>query len=53
LACPYDVGLWEIALESSAGVSPEELTRAWRDAQAALGDDAGELADLKRRLEAT
>jgi DNA-binding SARP family transcriptional activator len=51
LACPYDISLWELALEASAGVSAEEMARTWRDAQAALGDDAGELTDLKRRLE--
>jgi DNA-binding SARP family transcriptional activator len=47
-ACPYDGTIWEFALQASARVGQDELARTWRDAQAALGEDAGELAELVR-----
>jgi hypothetical protein len=50
LACPYDITIWEFALNASVRVGQEELARTWRDAQAALGDDASELAELVRSL---
>lgn len=50
LACPYDVGLWEMALEGAAGYDRAELERTWRDAQVALGDEASTLRDAAQRL---
>jgi hypothetical protein len=50
LACPYDVGLWEMALEGAAGYDPVELARTWHDAQVTLGDEAAALHDLAQRL---
>jgi hypothetical protein len=52
LVSPFDVTLWETALRASAAVSGEELARTWRDARATLGDDAAELTEVARRLEA-
>jgi hypothetical protein len=50
LACPYDIGLWEMALEGAAGYDPTELERSWRDAQVALGDEAAALREVANRL---
>ena len=50
LACPYDVGLWEMALEGAAGFDADELAKTWHDAQVTLGDDADALNDLAQRL---
>jgi hypothetical protein len=50
LACPYDVGLWELALEGAAGFDANELAQTWRDAQVTLGDDAVALHGLAQRL---
>jgi hypothetical protein len=50
LACPYDLGLWEMALEGAAGYDPDELTRTWHLARVTLGDDAAGLEDVARRL---
>jgi hypothetical protein len=50
LACPYDIGLWEMAMEGAAGFDRDELVRTWREAQATLGDDATALRDLSERL---
>jgi hypothetical protein len=50
LACPYDIGLWEMAMEGVAAFDREELVRTWREAQATLGDDAPALRDLAERL---
>jgi hypothetical protein len=50
LACPYDIGLWEMAMEGAAAFDRDELVRTWRDAQATLGDDATALRDLAERL---
>jgi hypothetical protein len=50
LACPYDLGLWEMALEGAAAYDRDELVRTWRDAQATLGDDAATLSELAGRL---
>jgi DNA-binding winged helix-turn-helix (wHTH) protein len=51
LVTPFDVTLWEIALQAAAGMSGDELTRTWRDARAMLGEDAAELANMVRDLE--
>jgi hypothetical protein len=48
--CPYDLGLWEMALEGAVGLDAEELAKTWHDAQVALGDEVGALGDLARRL---
>jgi hypothetical protein len=50
LACPYDVGLWEIALKDAAAWDPGEPARTWHDAQVTLGDDAIALHDLAQSL---
>jgi hypothetical protein len=50
LACPYDLGLWEMALEGAAGFDAEELAKTWHDAQVTLGDDAVALHELAQRL---
>jgi hypothetical protein len=50
LACPYDLVLWEMALEGAAGYDRNELTRTWHDAQVTLGDEAAALSDLAQRL---
>ena len=50
LACPYDLGLWEMALEGAAGFDPDELTQTWHDAQVTLGGDADGLRDQARRF---
>jgi hypothetical protein len=50
LASPYDLGLWELALEGAAGFDANELAQTWRDAQVTLGDDAVALHDLAQRL---
>ena len=50
LACPYDVGLWEMALEGAAGYDAAELRRTWHNAQVALGDEAGALGEVAQRL---
>ena len=50
LACPYDIGLWEMAMEAAAVFDHDELVRTWREAQATLGDDATTLRDLADRL---
>jgi hypothetical protein len=50
LACPYDIGLWEMALQGAAGYDATELARTWRDAQVALGDEATALQDVAERL---
>jgi hypothetical protein len=50
LACPYDLGLWEMALEGAAGFDTDELARTWHDARVILGDDAVALHDLAQRL---
>jgi hypothetical protein len=50
LACPYDIGLWEMAMEGAAAFDRDELVRTWRDAQAMLGDDATVLRALAERL---
>jgi hypothetical protein len=50
LACPYDLGLWEMALEGAAGFDADELAKTWHDAQVTLGDDAVALHDLAQRL---
>jgi hypothetical protein len=50
LACPYDVGLWGMALEGAAGFDADELAQTWHDAQVTLGDDAVALHDLAQRL---
>jgi hypothetical protein len=50
LACPYDIGLWEMAMEGAAAFDRDELVRTWRDAQATLGDDASALRELAERL---
>jgi DNA-binding SARP family transcriptional activator len=51
LACPFDFALWEGALRASAELGPDELSRTWRDASAALGADADELAQLVAELQ--
>jgi hypothetical protein len=50
LACPYDIGLWEMALEGAAGFDATELANTWHDAQVALGDEAAALSELAQRL---
>jgi hypothetical protein len=50
LACPYDLGLWEMALEGAAGYDAGELAGTWHDAQVTLGDDAVALHELAQRL---
>jgi hypothetical protein len=50
LACPYDVGLWEMALEGAADFDAKELTAAWHDARVALGDAVSELDVVAKRL---
>jgi DNA-binding SARP family transcriptional activator len=50
LACPYDIGLWEIALNGASAMDSEELALTWHDAQVALGDDAKELEELVKSL---
>jgi hypothetical protein len=50
LACPYDIGLWEMALQGAAGYDATELAKAWHDAQVALGDEVAALAELAQRF---
>jgi len=50
LACPYDIGLWEMAMEAAAAFDHDELVRTWREAQATLGEDPTALRDLAERL---
>ena len=50
LACPYEIGLWEMAMEGAAAFDHDELVRTWRDAQATLGEDASALGDLAESL---
>jgi hypothetical protein len=50
LACPYDIGLWEMALQGGAGYDATELAKTWHDAQVALGDESAALGDLAKRL---
>jgi hypothetical protein len=50
LACPYDLGLWEMALEGAAGYDAKELAQTWHDARVALGDEAATLEPVARRL---
>jgi Transcriptional regulatory protein, C terminal len=50
LACPYDIGLWEMAMEGAAVWDRDALVKTWRDAQATLGDDAATLRPLAERL---
>jgi hypothetical protein len=50
LACPYDVGLWEMALKDAAAWDSGEPARTWHDAQVTLGDDADALRDLAQSL---
>jgi hypothetical protein len=50
LACPYDIGLWEMAMGGAAAFDQNELVKTWREAQATLGDDAAALRDLAERL---
>ncbi len=50
LACPYDFGLWEMALEGAAGWDPDELAKTWHLARVTLGDDVAALEDVARRL---
>ena len=48
LAVPTDFGLWELCLTVAALQGRDELARARRDAEAALGEDATDLAPLVR-----
>ncbi len=50
LACPYDLGLWEMALEGAAGWDSDELAKTWHLARVTLGDDVAALEDVARRL---
>jgi hypothetical protein len=50
LACPYDIGLWEMALQGAAGYDATELAQTWHDAQVALGDEAAALQELAQQL---
>jgi hypothetical protein len=50
LGCPYDVGLWETALEGAAGHDASELERTWHDAQVTLGDEVSALDEVATRL---
>jgi hypothetical protein len=50
LACPYDMALWQMALEGAASWDATELARSWHDAQVALGDDAAALGLVVERL---
>lgn len=50
LACPYDIGLWEMALEGAAGYDKVELEQTWHDAQVALGAEASTLQEVAERL---
>jgi len=45
LAVPTDYGLWELRLAITRHQSRDELARACRDAEAALGEDAADLLD--------
>jgi hypothetical protein len=49
-ACPYDLGLWAMALEGAADWDPDELAKTWHDVQVTLGDEVAGLADLTKRL---
>jgi hypothetical protein len=50
LACPYDLGLWQMALEGAAAYDASELTQTWHDTKVALGDEAVALQEVARRL---
>ena len=50
LACPYDIALWQMALEGAAGYDATELTRTWHDAQVALGDEVAALGEIAQRF---
>jgi hypothetical protein len=51
LACPYDLGLWKMALVGAAEYDSDALAKTWREAQVALGDEWVGLQETAQRLD--